>query len=109
MHMKENITKVETIEEMVIRLPEDFAEPGEKVSVSHRDDGSILISKMISIPIDIDKETLFELSMEAHERDITLNELCIEILRWGMTTLLPKQQRNLKKNKLHGQKKGSAR
>lgn len=36
---------------------------------------------MVDVEIDIDKEVLFNLCMIAHERDITLNQLCNEILK----------------------------
>ena len=35
----------------------------------------------ISIPVEIDDDTLFKLTMEAHKRDITLNKMIEEILR----------------------------
>ena len=79
--MKENIVKVETIEELAIRLPEDFAEVGEKVNVSVRDDGSLVISKLVPIELDLPNDVLLGLTMMAHEQDITLNELCCNILR----------------------------
>jgi hypothetical protein len=79
--MKKEIIKVETIEELAIRLPEDFAEVGEKVHVSVRDDGTIVISKLVPIELDLPNDVLLGLTMMAHEQDITLNELCCNILR----------------------------
>jgi len=79
--MKENIVKVETIEELAIRLPEDFAEAGEKVSVEVRDDGSMVVSKLIPIEVSLSNDVLLNLTIMAHEQDITLNELCCNILR----------------------------
>ena len=35
----------------------------------------------VSIPLDLDKESLFSLMQMAHERDITLNQMIEEILR----------------------------
>ena len=78
---KENIVKVEKIEELAIRLPEDFAEVGEKVHVSVRDDKSIIISKFVSVEVDLSNDVLLSLTMMAHKQDITLNELCNNVLR----------------------------
>jgi hypothetical protein len=36
---------------------------------------------LIDIEVDLDKETLFNLSMIAHDQDITLNQLCNNILK----------------------------
>jgi hypothetical protein len=33
------------------------------------------------VPIDLDNDTMLKLSMEAHKRDITLNQMIEEILR----------------------------
>lgn len=77
----EHITKVETIEELAIRLPDGFAEEGEKLHVSTRNDGSLVISKLRDIEIDLPNDLWFELAMMAHNQDITLNELVRNILR----------------------------
>lgn len=37
--------------------------------------------KMIEVEVDFDKETLFNLMLIAHEQDITLNQLCENILK----------------------------
>ena len=76
-----NIVKVETIEELAIKLPDDFAEVGEKVNVAIRDDGSLEISKLVTVELDLPNDVLLGLTMMAHEQDITLNELCNNILR----------------------------
>jgi len=76
-----NIVKVETIEELAIKLPDDFAEVGEKVHVSVKDDGCLVISKLVPVELDLPNDVLFGLTMMAHEQDITLNELCCNILR----------------------------
>ena len=78
---EQSIVKVETIEELAIRLPEDFAEVGEKVYVAVRDDGSLEISKLVTVELDLPDDVLLSLAMMAHEQDITLNELCNNILR----------------------------
>ena len=78
--MNENIVKVEKIEELAIRLPEDFAEVGEEVHVSVRDDGSMVISKLTPIELDLPNDVLLSLTLMAHEQNITLNELCCKIL-----------------------------
>lgn len=77
----ENIVKVETIEELAIKLPEGFAEVGEKLHFDVREDGSISISKFVPVEIDIPNELFLELAIMAHEQDITFNELCCNILR----------------------------
>lgn len=66
---KENIVQVETIE------------VGEKVHVAARDDGSLVISKFVPIELDLPNDVLLGLAMEAHEQDITLNELICNMLR----------------------------
>ena len=78
---KQSVVKVEAIEELAIRLPEDFAEVGEKVNVAVRDDGSLEISKFVTVELDLPNDVLLGLAMMAHEQDITLNELCNNILR----------------------------
>ena len=35
----------------------------------------------IQVPIDLDNDTILQLSMEAHKRDITLNQMVEEVLR----------------------------
>ena len=79
--MEEYIAKVETIEEPAIKLPEGFGEVGEKVHIDTKDDGSIVISKLVPIEIDLPNDVLLSLAMMAHEQDITLNELCNDILK----------------------------
>ena len=79
--MKECIAKVKTIEELAIKLPEGFWEVGEKVHIDTKDDGSIVISKLVPIEIDLPNDIMLDLAMMAHEKDITLNELCNDILR----------------------------
>ena len=76
-----NIVTVEAIEELAIRLPEDFAEVGEKVHVAVRDDGCLVISKFVDIELDLPNDVLLKLALMAHEQDITLNELCGNIFR----------------------------
>lgn len=103
--MKENIVKLEKIEEFAIRLPEDFADVGEKVHVSVRDDGSLVISKLVPIELDLPNDVLLGLTMMAHEQDITLNELCCNILREIIATdgdclgLLRRSKKNKLKHK----------
>jgi len=75
-----NIVKVEKIEELAIKLPEDFAEVGEKVHVSVQEDGSIVISKFVDMELDLPNDLIMKLALEAHAQDITLNELCSNIL-----------------------------
>lgn len=36
---------------------------------------------MVDIVVDLDNEVLLTLAMMAHEQDITLNELCNQVLR----------------------------
>lgn len=79
--MTSHLIKVEEITDFAIRLPDGFAKEGEKLSLSFdEEDNSIKISKFCTIEVDIDKETLFKLMLMAHDRDITLNDLCNEIL-----------------------------
>ena len=79
--MNENIVKVETIEEQAIRLPDGFAEVGEKVHISVRDEGCLVISKFVPVELDLPNDVLLGLSLMAHEQDITLNELICNVLR----------------------------
>jgi len=76
-----DIVKVEKIEELAIRLPDGFAEEGEKVNVSVRDDGCLIISKFENVELDLPNDVLLGLTLMAHEQDITLNELICDILR----------------------------
>ena len=77
----ENVVKVETIEEHAIKLPDGFAEVGEKVHVSVRDYDSIVISKLVPVELDLPNDIILGLALIAHERDITLNELICEMLK----------------------------
>jgi hypothetical protein len=39
----------------------------------------------IQVPIDLDNDTMLQLAMEAHKRDITLNQMVVEILQQVIT------------------------
>jgi len=78
--------KVESREEYFITIPDEIMEEkgwGEetKFSLEEREDGSILLSPYVDIQIDMNDELFMELSKLAHERDITFNQLCNDILK----------------------------
>ena len=58
-----------------LETEEDFIEKASKMFNGESFD------TRISIPLELDDDTLFKLTMEAHKRDITLNKLIEEILR----------------------------
>lgn len=58
---------------------ENFAEADEKVNIAAKDDGSI--SQLVTLELDLPNDVILDLSLMAHEQDITLNELFLQILR----------------------------
>lgn len=71
--------KIKRSEDLLLDLPEGWAQEGEKVSIT-QDGDSIIISKFVNIEIDIDNATFLKIAQMAHEKDITFNEMAIEIL-----------------------------
>ena len=58
-----------------LETEEDFIEKASKMFVGQKFDTRIVV------PLDLDNETILQLSMEAHKRDITLNQMVEELLR----------------------------
>ena len=58
-----------------LETEEDFIEKASKMFNGESFD------TRISIPLDLDNDTILQLSMEAHKRDITLNQMVEELLR----------------------------
>jgi hypothetical protein len=58
-----------------LETEEDFIEKASKMFNGESFD------TRISIPLELDDDTLFKLTMEAHKRDITLNKMIEELLR----------------------------
>lgn len=80
--MKTFITKVEESVETFIVLPEELGfHPGDQFSIEYQDSGVLILKPYKSIEIDIDDSIFLQLAKEAHERNITFNDLCIEILQ----------------------------
>lgn len=78
--MKEYITtKIKRSEDLVVELPSGWANEGEKVSI-HDEDGKIIISKMCEIELDLEDDVFIKIAKEAHEKDITFNEMVSELL-----------------------------
>ena len=59
-----------------LEVEEDFLHKAENIFNGHSD-----FDKRIQVPVDLEDEVLFKLCMEAHKRDITLNQLVEEVLR----------------------------
>jgi macrodomain Ter protein organizer (MatP/YcbG family) len=58
-----------------LETEEDFIDKASKMFVGESFD------TRVSVPLDLDNETILTLSMEAHKRDITLNQMVEELLR----------------------------
>ena len=58
-----------------LETEEDFIDKASKMFVGETFDTRIVV------PLDLDNETIIQLSMEAHKRDITLNQMVEELLR----------------------------
>jgi hypothetical protein len=50
-------------------------------AISSEDDESMSAPKMVEVEVDLPNDVLLDLSMIAHKQDITLNELCNNILK----------------------------
>jgi len=58
-----------------LETEEDFIDKASKMFKGEKFDTRIVV------PLDLDNETIIQLSMEAHKRDITLNQMVEELLR----------------------------
>jgi hypothetical protein len=58
-----------------LETEEDFIDKASKMFVGETFDTRIVV------PLDLDNETIIQLSMEAHKRDITLNQMVEELLK----------------------------
>jgi hypothetical protein len=58
-----------------LETEEDFIEKATKMFVGQIFDTRVLV------PVDLDSDTMLKLAMEAHNRDITLNQMVEEVLR----------------------------
>jgi len=58
-----------------LEVPEDFLEKAEAIF------NGVAFDNRIQVPIELDNELMMQLFMEAHKRDMTLNQLVEEILR----------------------------
>ena len=63
-----------------LEVEEDFFEKAKAIFNGQEFDNRI------QVPIELDNETMLALCMEAHKRDLTLNELVAEMLRNMITT-----------------------
>lgn len=70
-------------QDVVLELPEGFAEPGEKVSIEEIENG-FRISKLIPVEVDLDDDVFLRIAKMAHEKDITFNEMCVSIIEEQM-------------------------
>lgn len=59
-----------------LEVEEDFLEKAENIFNGNND-----FDKRIQVPIELDDDVMLQLCMEAHKRDITLNQMVEEILR----------------------------
>lgn len=71
-------------EDLMLQLPDEVIEsmkltPGTKLSLRVKD-GVLEISKFKTLEVELDDELFMSLALQAHERDITFNELVQEIL-----------------------------
>jgi len=58
-----------------LETEEDFIDKASKMF-----DGQIFDTRVV-VPVDLDSDTMLKLAMEAHNRDITLNQMVEELLR----------------------------
>ena len=58
-----------------LETEEDFIDKASKMFAGETFDTRIVV------PLDLDNDTIIQLSMEAHKRDITLNQMVEELLR----------------------------
>lgn len=80
--------------ESILIIPEEIVKElglheGDTAHFNLLEDGKIevLFDKKEIVEIDLPNETLFQLMLMAHERNMTLNELCEDILREEMNKL----------------------
>lgn len=81
--MNSKIVTLKQSQDLILELPEGFASPGEKVSIEQVENG-LRISKLIPIEVDLDDDVFLQIAKMAHEKDITFNEMCIDILEEQM-------------------------
>lgn len=89
--MNTKTVRLERSEDLILRLPEGWAEEGEKVSIKEKD-GSVIIEKLVDVEIDLDDSTFLSIAKMAHEKDITFNEMITQIIEEKLS------QENLNKN-----------
>lgn len=77
--MNNKTIRLERSEDLILRLPEGWAKEGEKVSIKEKD-GSIVIEKLVDLEIDLDDNTFLAVAKMAHEKDITFNEMIVQII-----------------------------
>jgi len=70
--------------ELAIQFQPGFLEAAgfkEGNKVNMRVDGqTIVVEKLVNVELDLDDEVLVKLALLAHEKDITLNQVMVEIL-----------------------------
>lgn len=82
-HSKDDLTYTSTIEEnewgeRFVVLPQDLIDhmqlnEGDTFVVEQTDNGLVLKREIVSVPIDLPYEDIARLSLQAHEKNITLN------------------------------------
>jgi hypothetical protein len=76
---KKKYCKLKRSDDLILELPEGWGKEGEKVSIDIEGD-SIVISKFASLDLDMDDDMFLSIAKQAHEKDITFNEMVCELL-----------------------------
>jgi hypothetical protein len=72
--------------DLLIKLPEGFGTVGEKLNVKVEGE-DIIISKMVSVELELSDEDFLYIAKKAHREDITFNEMCVKILEEAIERL----------------------
>lgn len=83
--MNSHIIQVEQSDDVMITLPDELIKewnlkPGSKVSIALQDDGSIRISRMVEVEVELEDALFNSVAKMAHDRDITFNEMIQQLL-----------------------------
>lgn len=83
--MNSHIIQVEQSNDVMITLPDELIKewglkPGSKVSIALQDDGTIRISKMVKVEVELDDDLFNSVAKMAHDRDITFNVMIQQLL-----------------------------
>lgn len=85
-------TELVEFAKLIVDQCADIAEP---YGAAHAIKEQFRLEDWVDVPVDLDNETLLSLSLEAHRRDITLNQLIVEILEAEISRKENEDQQNI--------------